>query len=241
MDHSLAKKIILDLCKHAFEDESIKLDVFGSIATGLALETSDIDLVVTGLKIEGRDDAISHIRTLKDHFEGCQYFSNIKAIEGASIPVIKLEADLQKLRENENSKNTSIVESEMRFLQIDITFEDSKEKKSDFFWEGFEWNTSKLHLGMKSIHLVKSYIKEYVHLKELTLCIKKLLSVRDLNSPYQGGLSSYGVIIMIVAYMNFFSLQNAWVNISQLLIHFFDFYGSKFEENKVGIMINRGG
>lgn len=116
-----------------------------------------------------------------------------------------------------------------------------RRNKADLFWEGIEWNRSKLHLGMKSIHLVKSYIKEYVHLKELTLCIKKLLSAKGLNSPYQGGLSSYGVVIMIVAYMNFFSLQNAWLNISQLLIHFFDFYGSKFDENKVGILVNRGG
>ena len=46
---------------------------------------------------------------------------------------------------------------------------------------------------------------------------------------------------MIVAYMNFFSLQNAWVNISQLLMRFFDFYGTKFDETKVGILVNRGG
>lgn len=46
---------------------------------------------------------------------------------------------------------------------------------------------------------------------------------------------------MIVAYMNFFSLQNAWINISQLLIHFLDFYSSKFDENKIGILVNRGG
>ena len=36
-------------------------------------------------------------------------------------------------------------------------------------------------------------------------------------------------------------MQNAWVNISQLLIHFFDFYGTKFDETKVGILVNRGG
>ena len=46
---------------------------------------------------------------------------------------------------------------------------------------------------------------------------------------------------MVVAYLNFFSLQDAWVNISQLLMHFFDFYGTKFDETKVGILVNRGG
>ena len=169
--------------------------MFGSLSTGLALESSDMDLVVTCLKIEGRDDVVDHIRALKDYFENHDFFTNVKAIEGASIPVIKLEADLQKIRENENSSNKCEVEMSMRFLHIDITIEDSKEKKGDLFWEGIEWNEAKSHLGIKSIHLVKNYIKEYVHLKELTLCIKKLLSVKGLNSPYQGGLSSYGVVI----------------------------------------------
>ena len=41
--------------------------------------------------------------------------------------------------------------------------------------------------------------------------------------------------------MNFYCLQNAWINISQLLIHLFDFYGSKFDENKAGILVTRGG
>lgn len=106
----------------------MRLDIFGSLATGLALETSDMDLVVTGLKIEGREDVIDHIRVLTDHFEGCPYFLNIKSIEGASIPVIKLEADLQKVRDNENKSNTEEIDPKMRYLQIDITFDDSKEK-----------------------------------------------------------------------------------------------------------------
>lgn len=131
-----------------------------------------MDLVITGLKIENREDVIDHIRTLTQHFEEWAYFSNIKAIEGASIPIIKLEADLQKVREVENTQNCHLISNNMRFLQIDITFDDSKERKTDSFWEGLEWNRSKLHYGLKSVHLVKSYIKEYVHLKELTLCIK---------------------------------------------------------------------
>lgn len=200
-----------------------------------------MDLVITGLRIEGRDDVIENIRILKSWFSSYKWFTSVKAIESASIPVIKLEADLEIVRETENLECKNKIDPQMRFLQIDITFEDSKEQKTDSFWEGIEWHSPKLHLGMKSVHLVKSYIKEYVHLKELTLCIKKLLSCKGLNSPYQGGLSSYAVVIMIVAYMNFFSIQNAWVNISQLLMHFFDFYGNKFDENKVGILVSRGG
>jgi len=216
--------------------------MFGSLSTGLALENSDMDLVVIGLKIGDQNDAIEHIRNLKKFFEESEYFRDINAIEGASIPVLKLEADLQKVRKNENPTNKQKVESKMRFLQIDITFEDQKRVKSDLFWEDSEWDHPKVHhMGIKSLHLIKTYLQDYVHLKEMTLWVKKLLSVKGLNSPYTGGMSSYGVVIMIVAYMNFFSLQNAWINISQLLMHFFEFYGSKFDERKVGILVSRGG
>lgn len=216
--------------------------MFGSLSTGIALESSDMDLVITGLKIQDRDDVISHIRILTEFFNKSYYFKNVNAIESASFPVIKLETDLQKVREAENPENKSEIDPKMRYLQIDITFEDHTRVKSDLFWEGAEWDQSHLHhLGIKSIHLVKTYLKDYVHLKEITLCVKKLLSLKGLNSPYTGGLSSYGVVLMIVAYMNFFSLQNAWLNISQLLIHFLEFYGSKFDESKVGILVNRGG
>ena len=124
----IVNKIITDICKNAFQKYSVKVDIFGSLVTGLALETSDMDLVVTGLKIEKREDVIEYIRILTQHFEDCDYFRNIKAIEGASVPIIKLEADLQQIRENENSLNSTRVESRMRYLQIDITFDDSKEK-----------------------------------------------------------------------------------------------------------------
>lgn len=144
--------------------------MFGSLRTGIALECSDMDLVVTGLKIEDRDDVVEHIRILTTFFEESHYFSKVNAIEGASFPIIKLEADLQKVRDEENSQNSTTVDEDMRFLQIDITFEDHQRVKSDLFWEGVDWESNKLHhLGIKSVHLVKSYLKDYTHLKELTL------------------------------------------------------------------------
>lgn len=144
--------------------------MFGSISTGLALESSDMDLVITGLKIKDRDDVIDHIRILSEFFKNSLYFQNVNAIEGASFPVIKLEADLQKIREAENPENKSKINMKMKYLQIDITFEDHTRTKSNLFWEGSEWDqTQPQHLGIKSIHLVKTYLKDYVHLKEITL------------------------------------------------------------------------
>ena len=125
--YCLGKKIINQICKDAFPDKPVRLDVFGSLATGLALESSDMDLVITGLRIDGRDDVIQNIMILKSYFNNYECFTNIKAIESASIPVIKLEADLEIVRKSENSKSVSKIDARMRYLQIDITFEDSRE------------------------------------------------------------------------------------------------------------------
>mmetsp|Transcript_17072 Transcript_17072/g.16766 ORF Transcript_17072/g.16766 Transcript_17072/m.16766 type:complete len:477 (-) Transcript_17072:43-1473(-) len=240
-ERNIIESKILEICQSAFKEQSVTLDKFGSLTTGLALESSDLDLVVTGLKIEDRDDVVEHIRILTTYFNQSEYFRKVNAIEGASFPIIKLEADLQKIRDEE-SKDEATIDPTMRFLHIDITFEDHKRIKSDLFWEGVDWDSTKIHhLGIKSVHLVKSYLKDYTHLKEITLVVKKLLCLKGLNSPYKGGLSSYGIVIMIVAYMNFFSIQNAYLNISQLLIHFLEFYGSKFDERNVGILVSRGG
>jgi DNA polymerase sigma len=42
------------------------IKVFGSLMTGLALETSDMDIAVTGLRIDGREDMIDDLNALGD-------------------------------------------------------------------------------------------------------------------------------------------------------------------------------
>jgi DNA polymerase sigma len=43
-----------EVAAKVFEKESPKIEIFGSIITGLALESSDLDLAVTGLRIDDR-------------------------------------------------------------------------------------------------------------------------------------------------------------------------------------------
>ncbi|CAI2379791.1 unnamed protein product [Moneuplotes crassus] len=77
---------ILDICHSAFSDQPVKLDMFGSLTTGLALESSDMDLVVTGLKIQDRDDVIAHIRILQSYFKKFEYFTKLSYHQTCSRP-----------------------------------------------------------------------------------------------------------------------------------------------------------
>jgi non-canonical poly(A) RNA polymerase PAPD5/7 len=69
--------------------------------------------------------------------------------------------------------------------KIDITLQDGK------------------HNGMKCVTLVENYLETFKHLRYLVLAFKQLIFNGQLNDPFQGGLSSYGLILMIVAYLQF--------------------------------------
>ena len=57
------------------------------------------------------------------------------------------------------------------------------------------------HFGLKTVELVKSYLKAYDVLEPIILALKTLLNNGGLNNPYTGGLSSYGLILMVVSYI----------------------------------------
>ena len=46
----------------------MKVNIFGSISTGLVIESSDMDLVITGLNIKDRDDVVDRIKILTGFF-----------------------------------------------------------------------------------------------------------------------------------------------------------------------------
>lgn len=56
------------------------------------------------------------------------------------------------------------------------------------------------HKGIECIQLVKSYLHQYPQLKPILLVLKNLLKLHKLNDPYSGGLSSYGLLLLIVGY-----------------------------------------
>ena len=60
---------------------------------------------------------------------------------------------------------------------------------------------SETHFGLKTVDLVKKYLDKYKVLKPIILALKTLLKNGNLNDPYKGGLSSYGLILMVVSFI----------------------------------------
>ena len=66
------------------------MKLFGSLETGLALESSDMDIAVTGMMIPDRYDMIQKLKALGAKLKAWKYVKSHKVIDTASIPVIKL-------------------------------------------------------------------------------------------------------------------------------------------------------
>ncbi len=71
--------------------------------------------------------------------------------------------------------------------------------------------------------------------------LKKFMAIFDLNCPYLGGLSSYSLVLLVVAYINYFNLRCVESSPARLLMGFLDFYGNFFSPELSGITVNNGG
>ena len=97
------------------------------------------------------------------------------------------------------------------------------------------------HYGLKCVNLIKSYLKEYNVLLPLVLALKTILKNANLNNNNSGGLSSYGLILMVVSYIQSKrdnnNLNDDEVDIIGKTFHgFLGHYGIHFDFNKYVIL-----
>lgn len=106
--------------------------------TGLALESSDMDLAVTNLNLVNREKMIQALELLAGKLREDSNIQNLHSITTATIPVIKAEVDLNKIRseifqmENPQDKMRrqllqQTLPEDVSVLKIDITFDDNLE------------------------------------------------------------------------------------------------------------------
>ena len=94
------------------------------------------------------------------------------------------------------------MDEETRVLHIDITLDEPK-----------QGNAETQHMGIQCCKYIKSKIESQPNLKILALLFKKFLSLKNLNKPYKGGLSSYSLIQMILTVLNIIERENKFMNV----------------------------
>ncbi|KAJ3615910.1 hypothetical protein Zmor_012209 [Zophobas morio] len=100
--------------------------------------------------------------------------------------------------------------------------------------------------GPSTAALIQKHVADFPVLLPLTFVVKHFLVQRSLNEVYTGGLNSYGIISMIISFLQLHpridtpkSLDD--VNLGVLLIEFFELYGKNFNYEVVGISLLNGG
>ena len=96
---------IESMARRKLNCDRIVVKAFGSLLTGLALESSDMDMAITGLEISDRTTLIEDMHTLAFALDSWDLVQELKSIDTASIPVIKAKIDLREIRKLIKSEN----------------------------------------------------------------------------------------------------------------------------------------
>ncbi|CAD5206614.1 unnamed protein product [Bursaphelenchus okinawaensis] len=161
------------------------VDLYGSVATGIYLSDSDLDICVA-LRRGVQPD----YQKIGNVFKQTGSYRDIDVRVKSAIPLVKL------------------VDSFSNF-PIDITCNVASNA-------AVEW--------------VKRQIVIFPDLVRLVMVVKKMLAVYNLNEPFNGGLSSYALVILMAHYLNY---NNHFLKkhkcLGLILIKFLGFYGEEFD------------
>ena len=97
------------------------------------------------------------------------------------------------------------------------------------------------HPGLKRLELIKSFLKEYPPLRPTILVLEKILKEANLNNQNKGGLPFYGLILMVVSFIQNqkdkynYSFKEENIN-GTIFYEFLKYYGLQFDFNKFVIM-----
>ena len=183
-----------------------KAKLYGSRATNLSLMWSDIDIVI--IKDSKNDENNNIVETKYDFLQKLYEYLNEDVSFVENIKYInKAKVPIIKIKASKEYDN----------VMIDITIQ------------------TKEHFGLKCVNLVKKLIQKYEHLEPLLFPLKTLLKISELNDPYNGGLSSYALILMIVNFLEKYKNINMYDNnnIGNLFYQFLYFYGGRLDTNYI--------
>lgn len=197
--------------------------VYGSQASGLATEESDIDLLVNFCS----DDLSTYtiLEALSKNLEELHFFKRILPLPKATVPVIKLDYELR-----DDEQHIAEV-SGINILKMDISFNEYKSS------DGYKPIPS-----LCIIQYIMDSLNYLPNVKHIILLIKKYLKAKDLNNYYKGGLSSFAIFLLVFSFYKY-KINILKHNVNEqfeahFLLQFLDFY-SKFSFTEYLVDINQ--
>ena len=219
-----------------------QVKTFGSFSTGLMRPGSDIDLIVTLPPVrtttampeapgtlEGRNALpeetwqASLARCLKD--QSWVYPESVRTID-ALVPIVSFQTRFFVSTVGSSADGSSQTGTPLR---LDVSFEGAN------------------HNGLVTNTFVQRTLAERPDVKPLTLVLKQFLAERSLDKPYLGGLSSYGLLVLVLRFLQTQDeltrggtpLDEAESSLGARLVKLLDFYGRAFDPRNMGISVTR--
>lgn len=195
------------------------LEIYGSYQSGLDIESSDIDLLFKP-HCKKKFTSSQLMLIISNYFISLNQYEKVNPIYTATIPLIKLmiiPVNFIKDQKNEAIKkyfvfrNSELYQSypysksELDVINVDISFPNHTKK-----------NTPRIQL-----EYIKQSLNENIEIKPIVKILKRLLKITFLNNSYKGGLSSYSLFLLSIAFNQYLKTKKN-NNTSNYLAHFFN-------------------
>lgn len=106
-------------------------------------------------------------------------------------------------------------------LNVDLTFE--------------VLGSYEIYNGLQCIDYVQSLCTQQHHLRPIVIVLKKLLNTHRLNIPYEGGINSYSLTLLVSA---FIGMGTEVENVGMRFMEILRYYGTTFDESEAAVMSN---
>ena len=203
--------------------------VYGSFVTGFQLPRSDIDVVICLPKVqkeemseasgtlEGRN-AIKetwHHELLRSLQECPWVFTETVKCHGKAVPIITLAT---------RPLGGNGLQGKSFSVRLDISFESDN------------------HHGLATNQMMQNLARDLPHLTPLVLVMKEFLSQQGFLTSFTGGLSSYGLALIIARFLQS-TVENSHLlsnqSIGGLFLAFLDHLGNRFDPASTGISVHQ--
>ena len=256
------KKMINKTYENNYINYSI--DIYGSYTTGLMIEASDIDIKIKLCCIK-KEEFNKYFTSLYQYLISEKKFEKINPISTASVPVIKLIIDIEKFIQNKLElksefnkfkqqnffKNYIFDKNELTQIRVDITFiinyktknliegENNQEILNKIQNDKINIDNNNINKEISNVVYIKEQLEKYPEIKPILILLKRYFYVKNMNSSFEGGLSSYNLFLLILSFSKYSSLtQNKINNLGYFLIQFLEFFGKYFDFKNFTVNIN---
>ena len=197
-------------CPHS----SFTIDIYGSFATNLMIEASDIDIRIS---LSSTDNA-SHSHSPSREKIDCLFnelvrtlasFNSIETItpiSTASVPVIKLTIDLAEFTKADDRLHASFLAFQQSQMFAQFKFNKSEITKThiDITFHSVSSSTT---ANTNSIEYANEKISTHPEVALILRVLKRLFYFKSMNSAFNGGLSSFNLFLIVLSYVQYRKLQ----------------------------------